>query len=65
MWESAEATGRKGDECCVTEDINQMGRTRQLSLFTYRHSLANVAVVPLELSLDRPVCTTQKISPNR
>lgn len=60
LWKSVKAAGRKGDDCCVTEDINQTGRTRQLSLFTNGHSLTNVAVVLLELSLDCPVGTTQK-----
>lgn len=55
LWESVKAAGRKGDDCCVTEDVNQAGRTRQLSLLTHRHSLSNVAVVPHELSFDRPV----------
>lgn len=60
LWESVKAAARKGDDCCVTEDVEQMGRTRQLSLVTHRHSLTYVAVVPLELSLDGPVDATNK-----
>lgn len=62
LWESVKAVGRKGDDCCVTEDINQSGWTGQLSLLTHRHSLSNVAVVPFELSLDRPVETTENVT---
>ncbi len=60
LWESVKAAGRKGDDCCVTEDVNQSGWTKQLSLLTHRHSLSNVAVVPLELSLDCPVGATDR-----
>lgn len=60
LWESVKAAGRKGDDCCVTEDVNQPGWTRQLSLLTYSHSLSDVAVVPLELSLDCPAGTTKR-----
>lgn len=60
LWESVKAAGRKGDDCCVTEDVNQSGWTRQLCLHTHRHSLSNVAVVPLELPLNCPVGATDR-----
>lgn len=60
LWEFLKAAGRKRDDGCVTEHVNQSGRTGQLSLLTHGHSLSDVAVVPLELSLDCPVGTTDR-----
>lgn len=60
LWESVKAAARKGDDCCVTEDVNQTGWTGQLSLHTHIHSLTNVAVVSHELSLNCPVDAADK-----
>lgn len=58
LWKTTESVRRKGDDCCVTKDIDPSGRTAQLSLLTHRHGLSDVAVVPSELPLNRPVETT-------
>lgn len=55
FWEFDKAAGRKGDDCGITEDVKQAGWTGQLSLLTHCHHLADVAVVPLEFSLNHPV----------
>lgn len=55
LWECTQAVCRKGDDSCITEDINHMRWTGQPSLLTHRHNLRNVAVVLFELPLNCPV----------
>lgn len=58
LWETAKAIRWKGDHGGVTEDINPSGRAAKLNLVTHRHGLSDVAVVPTELPLSRPVEVT-------
>lgn len=58
MWETAKAIRWKGGHGGVTEDVNPSGRAAQPDLVTHRHGLGDVAVVPTELPLSRPVEAT-------
>lgn len=58
LWEAVKAVRIKGDDCCVAEDVNHLGRTGKPSLLANSRSSSDVAVVSFELFLQRSVQNT-------